>query len=406
MAERGKITRRTVLGAAAGATVAGVAGVAAPAYAGSGPYRYPVTPGGDAWARLLTFDDMARATRLPDGLAARMPTDALLESVLEHPLLMSAVAYNSVQRGIESIAARVDVVGELLRRPDAGPVLLKRYAAADVRLPRSATLEAAGAHVFELWKLEVLLAQPPVLRTLSAAQLEAVLRVGRATYAVKSTESDYGTSGLAPTSVLLGRALGMVEGWDWRRSDFLAGAPAATPQPIDEVAWCVDRHAREPGKAHPVGSQMTTMDHLGTVYTPRGTPVTIQVHTFELTPAEIARIKAVMAATYPLAIQETEPSRTYNCHAFAWYSSSPFGNVWMNTPGDDVYWLDSSYLQWTGGTYRQNMNWSWRTDDHSGGEVGTSGTLLGKWGVAPRMRHPAAHCPYSSGLIYKYYRNW
>jgi len=403
MAERGRISRRTLLGAAAGATVAGVA---APAYAGSGPYRYPVVSDGDAWTRLRTFDDMARATRLPDGLAARMPTEALLASVLDHPLLMSAWAYNSVQRGIESIASRVDVVGELLRRPDAGPVLLKRYAAADVRIPRSATLEAAGAHVFALWKLEVLLAQPAVLRTLSPAQLEAVLRVGRDVYKVKSTESEFGMSGLEPTAMLLGRALGTVERWDWRQSKFLAGALAATPEPIEAVAWCVDRHEREPGKAHLAGSQMTTMDHLSTVYTPRGTPVTVQIHTIELTAGEIAESKAYFTRYFPLAIQETEPTRKYNCHAFAWYSSSPFGNVWMNTPGDDVYWLDSSYLQWTGGTYRENMNWSWRTDDHSGGEVGASGTLLGKWGPGPRMRHPAGHSPYKSDLIYKYYRNW
>ncbi|SDK33059.1 hypothetical protein [Nonomuraea jiangxiensis] len=115
-----------------------------------------------------------------------------------------APAFNSVQRGIETVAARFNGLAELLRRPGSGPALLSRYAALE-------------------------------------------------------------------------------------RDD----------------------------PDHPSG------------HTPRGTPVTVIVMTFELSPALIARYNGLADFTYIDATRETDATRTYNCHAYARHSTSPSGNVWM-----------------------------------------------------------------------------
>ncbi|MEO3872151.1 hypothetical protein ABGB18_25325 [Nonomuraea sp. B12E4] len=95
--------------------------------------------------------------------------------------------------------------------------------------------------------------------------------------------------------------------------------------------------------------------------------------TFELSAAEITRVNGIVDSTYPDAVRETDATRKYNCHAFAWYSTSPFGNVWMNDPGDNTYWLDG---------------------------------IVSKWGQWARVRHAWHDSPYNDSVIYRYWRNW
>ena len=44
---------------------------------------------------------------------------------------------------------------------------------------------------------------------------------------------------------------------------------------------------------------------------------------------------------------EGEATYQYNCHAYAWHVSEGGGKVWINTPNDDDYWEDCSYMEVT-----------------------------------------------------------
>lgn len=311
-----------------------------PAGANAAPtdsYRYPVNPGTAAWAALPNHAAMERVTQLPEKTLARMSTDRLAGAVLDYPLLMDAIAFNDVQQGFEIVASRFNGLQELLRRPDAGDVLLHRYQRFDARIPSTFGELQAGDHSWNLWKHEILLAQPSILAGLTPAEQERLLRAGRDKYAAKQANAGvYGQSGLDHTAVVLGRTLAVREGWDYRQSRLLreAFAPVAD---AGAVATAVDRHFAAPGDLHVVDDGLSIQDYAGTVYTPRGTAVAVTVTTYELTSSQITSANNAAASQYPQATRKANASRRYNCHSFAWYSSSSSNIRWMNTPGDDKY---------------------------------------------------------------------
>ncbi|SDK21746.1 hypothetical protein [Nonomuraea jiangxiensis] len=376
------------------------------AAADPGPYAFPVRPETAEWARLETHDDMLRVTQLPKDLATSMSTESLVTTVLDYPLLIDVLAFNTPQFGFDVCAARFGGFAELLRRPDAGPVLLERYAGLDVK---PADGLAAHAHAFDLWKVELLLAQRQVLRTLSARQLDSTLRTAYENLtAKKAIPSTYDLFGLEQSAVLIGRGLARRANTGWGDSVLLRDAKVRTAAEIDRAMRDAERFLADPEK--PTGPREIAQpltDHLSTIYTPKGTPVTVwALDEFDAPSTDL--LNRQTRAAYPLATFVRNASRTYNCHAFAWYSTSPFGNYWMNDPGDNSYWLDGSYIQWFSGgpPYPANLRWSWQGDDHSGiGDDTVGAVVVSKWGNLPQMRHPWAYCPYKGSLIYKYLRN-
>jgi hypothetical protein len=112
-----------------------------------------------------------------------------------------------------------------------------------------------------------------------------------------------------------------------------------------------------------------------------------------------------------------EATYSYNCHAYAWHISEGGSQVWINTPNDDKYWDDFSYVEvssqigsdkisfggpcnqyWTdcSGTYYTNPC------DHSAESASTYGFFISKWGKAPLFLHHKDDCPYSTEDIQYY----
>ena len=382
--------------AAAGSAV-GTSAMAAPA----------VLPGTAGWEALGSHDDMLRATQLPAETAAKMSTDQLVSAVLAYPLMMDALAHNSVQHGFERVAKGFNGLSELLRRPNAGAVLARRYAAFDIRVPAGASELAAGQHVWQAGVLEMLLAQPTVLGTLSRPEREALLRLGKDKSAAKRAESAaYGEAGLEPTALLLGRAVAITENWDWRVSSFLRDGIAPSAAVLTEVDEVASAHLADPAGIHQVTGGFGTQDSLGTVKTPRGSTVAVHVTSYELTSAQITSYNNYVRQSYPSASRETNASRKYNCHSYAWYSTATTNIRWMDDPGDDKYMTDGSYTPWSAPRpFYDGMKLTWRSDDHSGINVGQGTYVRSKWGQLPRMYHGATYTPYDDSSRYPYYRS-
>ncbi len=381
---------------------------AASASAGA-TYRFSIVPGTAAWATLKTHKEMEAATQIPQPEAAAMTTDELVDLALRYPLMSDALAFNSVQHGFEVVTSRFNGLSELLSRPDAGAALLRRYRVAPVAVTGDQTGLQAGQRAFRLWQLEMLLAQPQVLAKMPPAQLEAVMRAGETTFAAKQANSIvYAEAGLEPTATLLGRALATREGWHWSGSGLLSDAIALVPGSPQAVLAAVRRHFADPANAHPIQSDqqavqaaglgISPMDYSGTVTTPRGTSVAVIVMTTELSAAVIADYNNRVATQYPLATRETNSSRKYNCHSYAWHSSSTANDKWMNTPGDNKYWEDGGYTFWHPPyIWFSDMKISWGQDDHSARWVGTGNSVRSKWGQWPRMLHTRDYTPYNEG---------
>lgn len=82
-------------------------------------YVYPVRPGTDEWRALDTPEKKLEACHVPVEQLHCMTTDALLETVLNYPLLVNIYAYNSIEIGIRSVSAYFPGLDELFSRNDA-----------------------------------------------------------------------------------------------------------------------------------------------------------------------------------------------------------------------------------------------------------------------------------------------
>ncbi|WP_326550521.1 hypothetical protein [Micromonospora sp. NBC_01813] len=404
MTRPASLTRRSLVAAVATAVVATLA-PSTPASAADRPFSYQVTPGSAQWRALGSHQEMVDATQMPDKTAVQLRTPLLVDAVLAYPLLPDALAFNSVQQGFETVTARFTGLQELLRRPDAGQELLKRYRTLNVAARSGESLGEAGDRALTAWKLETILAQPQVLATLTAAQSEALLRVGLAVHRAKQTDAaTYGQAGLEPTAVLLGRTLALRENWDWSGSELLREGVQLRPGAVETTIAAVRAHLADPSVAHPVGDDVGTLDYYSTVYTPNGSAVTVITMTSELTSAQIASYNSYVATNYPSASRERNASRKYNCHSYAWYSTSTANDRWMNSPGDDQYWLDGSYTRWQiPYIWFSNMKLSYASDDHSGIWVGTGSYVRSKWGQLGLMYHFWNYSPYSSATTNSYF---
>ncbi|MFV2086240.1 hypothetical protein [Micromonospora sp. LOL_021] len=404
MSRPARLARRALVAAVAGALVATLT-PGTPVSAADRPFTYQVTPGTEQWRAFSSHQEMVDAVQMPDKTAVALRTPLLVDAVLAYPLLPDALAFNSVQQGFETVTARFTGLQELLRRPDAGQELLKRYRTMDVAARSGESLADAGDRALAAWKLETILAQPQVLATLTTAQSTELLHVGLAVHRAKQADAKtYGQASLEPTAVLLGRTLAIRENWDWTRSELLREGLQLRPGAVETIVAAVRAHLADPSVAHPVSDDVGTLDYYSTVYTPNGTPVTVITRTYELTSAEIASYNNYVDNSYPSATRESNASRMYNCHSYAWYSTSSANNRWMNSPGDDQYWLDGSYTRWHPPyIWFSSMKLSYASDDHSGIWVGTGNYVRSKWGQLPLMYHHWNDSPYSSATTNSYF---
>ncbi|GAA2707020.1 hypothetical protein GCM10010429_18450 [Micromonospora olivasterospora] len=378
---------------------------AQPAGAAATSFHYAIKGGTPEWSKLATHDAMVDAVQIPRATIAKMSTEQLTTAVLDYPLLPDALAFNNVQHGLEVVASRFTGLRELLRRPDAPAVLLDRYQKLDVRIPSTDTELQAGNRTLDAWKLESVLAQPQVLGAMTAGQLESLMRVGQEKFAVKQSHAAvYGEAGLEPTAVVLGRALAEREGWDWKQSQLLREGIQLAPGATTATLNAVRQHMTQPLVRHEVTDGFGTQDYASTVYTPRGSAVSVTTMTTELTSAQITANNNYVYNNYPSATLERGSTRKYNCHSYAWYSTSTANDRWMNTPGDDRYWQDGSYTRWqVPYIWFANMKLSYASDDHSGIWVGTSNYVRSKWGQLGQVYHYWNYSPYNSSTTNSYF---
>jgi len=374
------------------------------------PFEFPVQPGTPQWQDFTNHRQMLQATAIPEPMLKQLTTPALAQTVLDYPLFMDIKAYNSDQRGMDAVAKQFNGLRELLQRPDAGSALLPMYQAFQ---PTTVGLTAAdrGEHLFDGWRLEVLLAQPSVLHTLNTAQLDTILATADQTFAGKQADrAHYGEDGLESTSLLLGRALAVRDGWAWQASTFLREGNGSDGIP-QQIRGAIHQHLAAPANLAAPGSSQVLQAAIKavdtpSVRTPHGTLVAVEQRATDLTSDELRYLNDKVTQMYPLADRETQASRRYNCHSYAWFSQSPTNDKWMMSPGDDAYWKDGSYRRWSRTMpYGPGMRWSWVQGDHSAVEIGKTGRVRSKWGNYPVMTHEWDYSPYPDVVVNRYLPN-
>ncbi len=88
-------------------------------------YTFQVVPGTTAWNAMEDSREKVAACYIPQQIIENMTTEALLETVLDYPLLIDIFAYDTTNMGIELASTYLPGIPELLSREDALEVLGK-----------------------------------------------------------------------------------------------------------------------------------------------------------------------------------------------------------------------------------------------------------------------------------------
>ena len=178
-------------------------------YNATDAYEYPVKPGTEEWKDFTSHDQMLEACQVPDFILHDMSTAGLMETVLNYPLLMDMMAYNSRQQGFDSVAQRFNGLSALLHREDAGMELLTEYRSMDpAAIKDNWTSVQRGQYSFSIGNIETLLAQDSILAGLSGEQIRSLIEVAMEKCRAKCRGADiYSAYDLESTVWLLGKTL-------------------------------------------------------------------------------------------------------------------------------------------------------------------------------------------------------
>ena len=265
------------------------------------PYEYPIVPGTAEWFEMKSFPEKIEACKIPEGKSEAMSTEALIETILNHPIWTIYFAYD--MDSVYDIYSEDIIVAlqELEQREDADELLLARYQADQVA-PMSldnATDEDGSKSEF----LEILLAQPVFNDGLNETELEALDEEAAEKAEIRQTN----------------------------------GKAYVNESPFYSVLAAKQNVQTTSNQIQP---------RVPYAYTPNGSAVAIYHNPNTVDNAATAN--SDFARIFPNAVRLDEPTFDYNCHSFAWYNSTTSNTYWMDDPSK--YWTDGSYYSYTPGS--------------------------------------------------------
>lgn len=337
------------------------------------PYVFPVVPGSSEWEKFISKQDMVDACQVPEDKLKNMTTEALLETVLNYPLITDYIAFNTFEDACNMVSSDFNGFNELFSREDVTSVILNRYATSNVLYEINDNTDSK--RFMEPATIEYLIVCNEIkngkMNDEEAKQFAEIHNekvIDRYQAEIYSANSEV---------YLLQQAGGTTKA---RAGEIL------TPVPV------------------------------GTVKTPKGTNVQdVYQRSPEVTDAEKEMYTREIDSRYPHTSKLSEATVNYNCHSYAWYSTSTSNPYWIGfyiVP--DMYMTDGSYIQTTSNSLATGTKMWYNNGEHSA-IFRNYMTILGsvtmaaesKWGMCGLYSHPYNHCPYYSeaGSITYWIRN-
>ncbi|WP_309479775.1 hypothetical protein [Brevibacillus agri] len=141
------------------------------------------------------------------------------------------------------------------------------------------------------------------------------------------------------------------------------------------------------------------------VKTPKGTKVEVLQLGERLSSAEIKALDREVERAYPRTTLLRSATTNYNCHSYAWYSTSSSNKYWMNDPG--AYMIDGSYKKRSSASGDSKIYYDVRGNEHTGivttvysgppapgKDQASMIKVKSKWGQLGLVEHMADDCPY------------
>lgn len=322
-----------------------------------------------SWQNSDDRNERGEMLQLPAYMLNRMTTDALVEAVLDYPYFYDIYAFDDVQEGVDLMMQTFNGVRELADRDDVASVLLDKYSGEEVLTDAS----SADAEVFRLTNLEVLLSQDFVTTKFNKKEKSKF---------VKNIAS---------------------------KMDDKIASPVYGDYTNNLVFELTEENSKDSSLLKNMESVRDSKATSTYVKTPNGTKVAATAYSTEpLSSSQISSINKKYDAAYPKAKRLRSASGKYNCHSYAWYSTSTSNNKWINNPS--AYWGDKSYKQTTtvkAGRKIIYVDRSKNTLQHSSIVYSVSNstiTVNSKWGKCGLYRHSLTNSPYTNCKYYCFYR--
>lgn len=105
----------------------------------NGKYQYPVTPYDEAWGKYTQTSEMLAACQIPEEILDQLPTEELLELILDCPELITIKFYDSIEEGVKLMAERFNGMNALLAREDCLAVVSQYYS--EYKIPEKQQLD-------------------------------------------------------------------------------------------------------------------------------------------------------------------------------------------------------------------------------------------------------------------------
>lgn len=353
-------------------------------------YNFPVRPDTETWGNLVTEEDRFSAMQIPEDLLAGMSTPDLVVTCMNYPAWFYFTAFNNPQDGIEINIRNFNGLQELMKRTDAPAELLSVYKQMDAARmsPKSKAINQTS------WSLkrsyfELLLAQDSIINKMTETdRLDLLGEARKRLYQKMDNSVEYSTFDYQSSLAIMSKIL---------NHSTVKSNQALVRDSIDRLIVN--------GSIQPFAITIDAVYSNTTIYTSKGTAVSaLKLTGGELSSSEKNELKNEWLNNYNnRIIFKGEATSAYNCHAYAWYCSEGNSYVWINTPGDDAFWNDGSFVQTTN-TAGKDCKVSFLNDDHSAVTSSRSGYLISKWGHDSLFEHSINDCPYnSSGLRYYTY---
>jgi len=322
---------------------------------------YKVLPGTEEWQKIDNHDDMVAGCQIDEYSLAKMSTEELYNALVDYPLFNDVFLYPTLESGMVYIKDTFNGAKVFFDRKDAAEVVLEKYLSQDLETKIVSEMkEKSQVSPFLYSKIELIISQDEIMSKYDKTQKEALTEKTLENIKVKEKYNDVFNYSITSGLEIIGERV-----------------------------------------------ETKSLSYTTTyVYTPNNSAVLAYYDiTPELTSAEKQDYLDYVENTYPNATVLRDATQKYNCHSYAWYSTSSSNKYWIDDPSE--YWEDGSY-DYTG--YRPGANSGnkmfYRYGDHSAimisyeSHLRYSGVLCkSKWGPGPLMEHKANYCPYNYGYI-------
>lgn len=301
------------------------------------PYEYPITPADDQWKELVSHIDMIDACQIPENILNHMSTEALVETVLNYPLLSDMLAWSDKTAGFKSVASNFNGLTELLSRVDAPDIL-------------------GSSQIMLMQQKDI------------------------------NDDENYLERNKARCATLILNNI---------NKDLMTAYTLPEPQTGAIMT---------PSGSYVLYYKELTFVDLANLF-----------DNVPFTETDFSDLELHYEKTYPLAEKIGPISPSYNCHSYAWYSTSTNNKYWLldinpyiydpfyvavrlsdAKKGDKVVYIDNS--DYPPNFVHSAIVYSVPTNSDFLDRIATS-----KWDFMGVYKHPIGHCPYA-GRYYNVYR--